>query len=264
MESNITPLHLKIRYRKREFLCYLNSLFRKQHSSQRKVIIFAQGRSGSTVLESLLNSTGYFKKYMEILSTRVNEPFSPYHYLRGLLLRAYPQNFIFHLKIYHLTTDRKRQIDPKKFLQKLEKDDWSFIYLKRENKVEQVISNLIAEHRGSYEKHDSIKEDIRLNVDCDRFIIMLKQREEYSMQEENIMTNIPHIQVSYESDLKDSKNHINTVNRILTYLNMEKSSNEDITTTYKKLNSDSISDLVENYDELYEVLKSNNWLHYLT
>jgi len=262
-ESDLHPLHLKIRYRKREFLCYLNTILKNSSNDQLKVIIFAQGRTGSTLLESLLESTGHFKKHMEILSTRVNEPINPYQYLKGLVLRAYPLNFIFHLKIYHLTTDRKRPVDPEIFLNKLNRDGWKIIYLRRVNKVQHVLSNFVAESRGSYEKHNKDREKLKININCNRFVKMTKQRIVYSNLEEKILKSLPHLELEYERDLENSDIHSKTVNRVLEYLKLPLKE-KPVFSSYKKVNKQSMEELIDNYDEFIDCLEHNNFQHYLT
>lgn len=250
-----------IKYRGLEGLSYLKGIFGNRTNGV-NVIIFAQGRTGSALLETLLASTGYFTWTGEILSTKFVEIISPYHYLKGRVSSNTLENFIFHMKIYHLTTDRKRPIDPKKFLNRLDKEGWKIIYLHRDNKVKQVISNLVAEYRGGFHKQDLKKEKIEITVDLDRFQQMMNNRLNFTLHEEEILKDIPHFSISYEDDLLDNSNHPKVVSDICEYVGLDTYGLE-IETKHKKVISKSIKDIVSNFEELKNLLEENDWLHYI-
>ena len=64
------------------FSCILAGYFIPENKKV-KLLIFAQGRSGSTLLESLLCSTGYFSKQGEPLGIYFNVLFRPLDFLIG-------------------------------------------------------------------------------------------------------------------------------------------------------------------------------------
>lgn len=228
-----------------------------------KVIIFGQGRSGSTLLESLIDSTGYFKKNGELLNNKKTERWFPYHYVNGLRKISNQKNFIFHLKIYHLTTDREKQIDPNKFLTKAIKNGWKIIFLHRENKVRQAISNLVAEQRGGFHKHNQDQEKVKLNIDLARFEKMVKMRLTYQKQEFDIMDIVPNFKVVYEDDLLDSAKHFKLITNLISFLGFENSVIHP-STSHRKVNTSTLRELILNYDEFVECIKKNDWLHYIS
>ncbi|MDY7024190.1 MAG: hypothetical protein SWJ54_23045, partial [Cyanobacteriota bacterium] len=57
-------------HRTEELLSYLCEHIRKSSPNQVRTLIFAQGRTGSNLLENLLVSTGYFRKTGEKLNTQ--------------------------------------------------------------------------------------------------------------------------------------------------------------------------------------------------
>ena len=67
-------------------MAYLFNAIKTKSPDQVRVVIFAQGRTGSTLLESLLCSTGHFFKNGELLNndTGKNEIIFPTQYIRGL------------------------------------------------------------------------------------------------------------------------------------------------------------------------------------
>ena len=116
-------------------MAYLFNAIKTKSPDQVRAVIFAQGRTGSTLLESLLCSTGHFFKNGELLNndTGKNEIIFPTQYIRGLSKWESDSNFIFHVKIYQLTRDRKRPVDPTTFMETLCKEGFKVIYLRRNN-----------------------------------------------------------------------------------------------------------------------------------
>lgn len=229
----------------------------------KKVIIFGQGRSGSTLLESLVDSTGHFKKNGELLNNKKTERWFPFEYINGLRKISRQKNFIFHLKIYHLTTDRKKPVDPKKFLTKAVNNGWKIIFLHRENKVRQAISNLVAEQRGGFHKHNQSKEEIKLTIDLGRFERMVNMRFVYQEQEFELMSNLPNFKVVYEEDLLDNSRHTELIRGLIDFLGFEDSGIRP-STSHRKVNTSTLRELISNYDEFIECLKKNDWLHYIS
>lgn len=225
-----------------------------------RVIIFAQGRTGSSLLESLISSTGHFKKRGELLGESGTAVEFPYQYISGLSKLFRKENFIFHLKIYHLLEDRNKQVDPSVFLRKLQEDGWKIIYLKRKNKLNQAMSNLIAARTGVYHKYSEIRVPIRFEVDIDSITKRIEKRLEYDKMEAEVLSNLNYYQVVYEEDLEKSEYHQTTVNNILSYLSLEK---REAKTKLLKINTFSHKELVANYHELYKLLKEKEWLGYL-
>ena len=144
-----------IRFRRHEVLAYLFNIIKPHSSGQVRVVIFAQGRTGSTLLESLLCSTGHFFKYGELLNndSGKNEVIFPTQYIRGLSKWESDSNFIFHVKIYHLTRDRKRPVDPKIFLDTLYNDGFKVIFLRRNNLVRHVLCQSLLHNSGEATKN---------------------------------------------------------------------------------------------------------------
>ena len=121
-----------------EQLAYLFNLLYSSSQKNHKVFIFGQGRSGSTLLESLLKSTNYFESSGELLGPSPREVSDPFSYLSGLSKRS-TKHFLFHLKIYHLNRERKKKINPDVFLDQLYTDNWKMIYIKRENVIKKTM-----------------------------------------------------------------------------------------------------------------------------
>ncbi|NEQ68736.1 MAG: hypothetical protein F6K21_25190 [Symploca sp. SIO2D2] len=240
-----------------ELISYGSDFLMDSGQSQKRVLIFAQGRTGSTVLENLLCSTGHFSENGELLNTTFKrEVLSPVRYIRGKAKRAKSGHFVFHVKIYHLTEDRKRAQDPRVFVEALYKDGWDIVYLQRSNKVEHALSNIVALHRGTYHKTSSKSEDMRLTVDLPEFKRRVRDRFAIEVQEREVLKGFEFLEVVYEDDLMDSEKHQSTVDRMLDCLSLER---REVSTQYRKVNSKSKRDIISNYNDFLECVKSEGW-----
>jgi LPS sulfotransferase NodH len=243
-----------------EFIIFLSYIFLPKNKNK-KVVIFAQGRTGSTVLEKLLDSTGYFSSNGEILGA--SWILFPYMYVEGLSKLKSNNNFLFHVKIYHLNRDRRFKVNPEKFLRKLHKNGWTIIYLKRENKLNHVISTWLAEQRNLYHltnNASTINKPSIIDKTPTEVLNGIKQRKYFDEQEQEVLKNIPHIKIVYEKDLQSPEVHQKTVNKILNKLNLPP---KKASTSLKKIVTKKQSEILKNYDEICEVLKKEGFDNYI-
>lgn len=245
-------------YRSREIGAYAQSFVKRPRADQVRVVIFAQGRTGSTVLESLLASTGHFELNGELLNTDAGEALWPGRFIRGLSRRQ--GNFICHVKVYQLARDRKRPADPAAFLRSLNAEGWRIIYLRRENKIRHVLSNIVATARGRYHKQDDKPETITLTVDRDDLIRAVRERIAFEEQERQALGNLPYHAVIYETDLEDAARQQGTVNGILDHLGLEQRA---VNTPQRKVNTARPAELIANYDEVRRCVQEHGWGRFL-
>ena len=250
----------QLKCRSREALAYLFNYTKSKPSDSVRAVIFAQGRTGSSLLESLLCSSQHFRQNGELLSAAHGEVLFPTHFIRGLSKWKSGSNFIFHVKIYQLTVDRNRPIDPASFMQSLYSEGWKVIYLRRQNKIKHALSNTLAEHRGAYHKYEDTKEDLKIFIDCERFLERVNNRVRIEAVEKEALANIEYHEVVYEDDLERSAEHQGTVDRLLAYLSLEQ---REVTTDHRKVNTMSMEELISNYDEFRDCLNGHGWGHFL-
>lgn len=246
-------------WRFREFKAYLAYFFLPEPKGQQKVLIYAQGRTGSTLLESLLSSNGSFLPHGEILTTAYIEPFFPMKLLLGAA-KMDSDHFICHVKIHHLTKDRKRPVDAARFLRKLVDKGWKIVYLRRENKAKHVVSNMVATRKGQYHQFGEQKEKFTLDFDCAEFTRNMQLRFNRMRDEEAAIAGIEHLPIAYESHLENSEYHQQTAQLIYDYVGMER---QAVKTRHKKINAASLRELISNYDDFVNCVKENGWEHYL-
>ena len=255
----LASLKQRLFCRFREAIAYLSNYVKPSAPSDAvRVVIFAQGRTGSTLLENLLCSSGYFRENGELLNTRYGEVLFPISFISGLSKRSH-SNFIFHVKIYHLTKNRENPIDPCSFLEKLYADGWKIIYLRRENKVKHALSNIIVNHRGKYHKFDTEEEDLKILFKCEQLIRRVK-RLACEEEEKAALENVKYHEVIYENDLENAQSHQQTVDRILEYLSLAPRA---VTTRHKKVNNRPLEETISNYDEFLDCLHQQGWQTFL-
>ena len=252
----------RLKYSSREALSYILNHAKSKPSDSVRAVIFAQGRTGSTLLESLLCSTGHFRQNGELLGTSQGEVWFPLQFINGLSKWKSPENFIFHLKIYHLTRDRKRPLDPAFFLETLYKDGWKIIYLRRRNKVKHALSNVVVKNRGArhqldtWHKFNDDKEELNVSIDCQRFVSKVEKRLRFDAYEKKVLAKIEYHEVIYEDNLEQSTLHQETVARILDYLSLEP---REASTNHRKVNNLPPKELISNYEEFVECLRQQGW-----
>lgn len=233
----------------RDWRAYLLVLLRRKPRNVR-VVIFGQGRSGSTLLEDLLCSTGHFTRHGEILGKGARRVRFPTAFLKGSARRRRNENFICHVKPDHLRGDRERAgalpVDIKLFLQSIIADGFKVIHLKRANKLGQFLSQRMAEARGEYHKRDDQLENQRLVVDREQLERGIERRRERDGEETVALNGFDFIEVEYERDLESPESHQQTIDRVLDFLALE---HRPVQTSLRKVNRRPMSDIVENYDE---------------
>ena len=258
----------KLIYCGREVASYILN-YSKNPSNSVRVVIFAQGRTGSTLLESLLCSTGHFQKNGELLDRTQgqSEVLFPIQFVCGLSKWKLKKNFIFHVKIYQLTKDRKRPIDPAYFLETLYQNGWEIIYLRRKNKVKHALSNIVVKNRGArnqattwHKFDDNNKEKTKVFVDCEKLVKKVEKRFRFDNYEKEVLKNVEYHEVVYEDDLEQSTSHQKTVDRILDYLSLEP---RKTSTNLRKVNTLSPKELISNYEEFVECSRKSGWSKFL-
>lgn len=246
MRNFINKLIKKLLLLRRELIAYYCYYFKQKSENQVKAVIFAQGRTGSTLLEDLISEAAPFQSHGELFHKSRGEILYPLHFIRGLSKRRLDKHFIFHVKIYQLIRDRKRPVDVQDFLKTLYNEGWKIIYLRRRNKVKHVLSNYVSNARGATHKYDNTQENVSVQVDLERFIRWVNERIRFEETEKKILQDIGYYEVVYEDDLENQDKHQETVNTILDYLSLER---KKVSTRHKKVNTVPLDELITNFDK---------------
>lgn len=263
MHGDKKPLpFLKLRtllvLRWREFEAYSADLKGSKASEEKKnILIFGQGRSGTTLFEHLMCSTGHFVGYHEVLNTVTREVLFPARYVRGLGRKTAGENVILHVKPDHLTFDRKSPVDSRRFLEFVVEDGWHIVHVQRTNVFMRIVSNYLALARGGYHKTD-VGEEVQkpLHIPPDEFFMRYEKSWNLLNEEKRILGGLPHTKVNYENDLEKPWNHQCVVDNFLNELNLE---SKPVSTKLRKINKFPPHELISNLDELQEGFLARGW-----
>lgn len=215
-QQSWTPQYVKllVGMRVREICAYLDAVLRPARVDARHILIFAQGRSGTTLLANLLASTGYYLDLGEPLHLWTREVWAPEHYLRGLG-RRYKENVIAHVKGSQLTRGRQRPVEVATFLRNMLAEGWLIVHVRRRNVAEQVLSECVALRRGGYHKFDAVPDSIRWWIDPAEFLERYERRLGFMEQDDAALEGLSHLTISYEDDLLNAKYHQVACDRVL-------------------------------------------------
>lgn len=239
----------------RELKSYSADLAFSKNVDRTHVLIFAQGRSGTTLLESLLTSTGHFIGLGEPLHTHTRQVWLPIRYLRGLGRRS-RSNLVVHVKGSQLTRERKRPIQPSTLLSTLHDDGWKIIYVLRHSLADQVLSECLALARGAYHKTDDFTDSTKLSIDPDEFVHRYERRRRFYEQDQMALKNLQFQSVIYEQDLVDPQKHQATIDLLCRRFGLQA---RQVQTKLRRLSSDHPSERLSNYDEVLGALRARGY-----
>ncbi|MGB0371589.1 MAG: hypothetical protein ACPGN3_09570 [Opitutales bacterium] len=235
---------------------------RRRVNHGRSILIFGQGRSGSTLLESLISGGSNFQKNGEILGTHrwkgPKFPRLPAYYVKGLA--AQQKYLVSHIKITDLLS---RRIDVSGFLSDLHKAEWDLIFLRRLYKCNQAISNFFAESRGAFHVRAGDKplaDAGGIEINPERFVQRVRERLYLEALEMDAMTGISSFPVIYEAGLISKENQKETLCRLSDELGFKF---DFVEPELNKMVKAPLKHLVLNWDVIESIIFENNWGIYL-
>ncbi len=240
----------------REVACYMLSPFKRKGKPSSKFVIFGRGRSGSTLLVSLLNSHPSIYCDKEILNRKV---LLPKRFIQCRSRMFDKDIYGFKLLSYQLRSVQSVE-NPENFLLDLHHNGYKIIYLKRNNALRQVLSKMYASYRNKWHQQSENAQTCRMPVNLDELLLQLKESEKLDAFEEHILKNIPHLKVIYENDLANNIQHTNTAKKITEFLSI---SNFTPKTNLIKITTEDFSDFIENSKQMIEFLQHSQFAKYL-
>jgi LPS sulfotransferase NodH len=225
---------------------------------QKRVLIFGMGRTGSTLLEDLLQSTGYFEAHGELF--RPSEPLQlkPLEYFIEKASHC-PKHFISHIKVYQMESVVQSELSKREFLEGLVENGWQLIYLTRRNKLKHLFSSLRAQESSVYHT-ETVLPTFSTTVDCFQFKHGVKQLERWKTEELELLENLPYLTIEYERHLENEESHSSTINTILDYLEIP---HRPCQTKLKKVVRGELSSIITNYDVFAEEMRAAGYGEHL-
>jgi hypothetical protein len=222
-----------------------------------KFVLFAQGRTGSTLFGELLGSHPDVFFADEILRAKV---LSPSLWVAGQRRRHRRRVFGFHVKIYQLS-DVQGVDDAGRWLRQMDDRGWRVLTLRRRNLLRHVLSNMTIEATGQVHDRSGAAGHRQLHVDPDHVLHWMRIREQVGRDEDRALDGVAHESFVYEDDLADSAAWQGTADRAFQSLGV---SSTPVAANLKRRNPMDLSDLISNYAELAAALKGTPYEAHLT
>ena len=234
----------------------LKYLYKSDCNKECKFVIFGRGRSGSTLLVSLLNTLPDVYCDGEIFNVVSVFP-------KARVKRAcnYSENRLYGFKLLSYQLFRYNESFQLKFLNYLSSKGFRLIYLKRENLLNHAISNIRAREYGFHNKESVNNEVSKVNIDMDDLFYWLELSEFRENKEEALLTSIYHKKLVYERDLENPENHKSTIDEVCDFLEIARGK---VATQYRKVSPEKLIDSVLNYEEIRGFLRDTRFEKYLT
>ncbi|QTN38043.1 Nodulation protein H [Cryomorphaceae bacterium] len=230
----------------------------KGRKVEAKFVLFGKGRSGTTLLVSLMNSHPDLFCDGEILNKKVLQTKNRVRTRERLSPKAV---YGFKLLSYQLR-DLQDLPDPKAFLQALIDDGYKLIHLRRENNLRQVLSRLYAEHRMTYHaaKGSQNAPLEKMHLDVDDLLVQLGRSASLDRFEAEVLEGLDFLYVSYEKDLEDNTKHPETMRRVFSFLELDYHEPE---AALKKITTKKLSGFIANADEVEHALRDSGYQSFL-
>lgn len=224
-----------------------------------KFVILTQGRSGSDLLVSLLDSHPQIHCAREPLRHRL---LFPKLYLKCYTNLSPRDVFGFKLIVYQFNNVQRIE-DPVIFMADLYDLGFKIIYLKRRNTLRIALSVYYSLHRGTWvsKESDGKPKHTKMAVDFRKLFNKMEAIDRFRILEEKILEKLPHMKIVYEDDLLDNNRHQSTVDRIANFLGVSPAS---VDTNYVRITTDEISSFVANIDELRDSVRGTKYEKYLS
>lgn len=223
-----------------------------------KFVVFAQGRTGSTLLGDLLRSHPQIYFGDELLASAVRSPRLTAARTRWRHAR---HAVGFHVKIYQLS-DVQGISDAGGWLRGMHRHGWRVIALRRENLLRQVLSNMTAKVTNRYEDRSGEGEFVRVRpyVDPEELLHWIGVRAAVGADEAAALEGVPHLSLSYERDLQDSAAWHPTMERVFAHLDLD---SVPVATNLRRQNDGKLATLIANYQEVVDAVGGTEYARYL-
>ncbi|MEM6641571.1 MAG: hypothetical protein AAF616_01215 [Bacteroidota bacterium] len=241
----------------REGVNSVQTLLKSGNKNQKKFVLFGRGRSGSSLLTDILNSSDQIFCDKEILNRPVlNAP----KFIENRRKFHKTDLYGFKLLSYQLREIVRTQ-DPRAFLHHLVlSEGYKMVFMSRRNLLRQTLSKHYSRFRNEWHSTNAEVKRPMMKVDIQLLLKHLGEGEDLALFEKNVIDGLEYFEIVYEDDLATSASQKEVVDRLSSYLGVEKFA---FTNSYKKITGEHISDFVNNYGELESALKSTRHHKYL-
>lgn len=256
----------ELKLRRNELRAYLRCLHKFSNLPETKFIVFAHYRTGGVLLADLLKSHSKIYCDIDIFLPFYHSEFKkilfPLLYINGRCLRPITNVYGCNLKLYQINKlVTKFHGNCENLMFKLYKSGWKIIYLRRNNILNQSVSNLVAHDRNQW--HETKGKPLvrsKVYISCEHLIREIKRNEQILAEEKKVLENLPHITLTYEDDLLKADKHQETLDRVFDYLGTD---SVPVKTKYLRVSSDQMSDYILNYDQVVDCITKTKYVQFL-
>jgi LPS sulfotransferase NodH len=229
----------------------------------KKFVVFGLGRSGSTLLVSLLNNHPAIHCDGELFNhNRLHSwrrwlfPIFQHNPVPYLTFRQIANRYYRGAKSYGFKLQPQQMNQLERILPQLHHAGWHILYLQRLSLFDQTISAYVAHHTHRYHGRggSTDPEDVTLTIEPGQFLGLLHHRQTRTRHCHAIIEALPHLSLVYEHDLQSPQQWDVTIARICDYLGLEPPA-EPVTTRLTKPWSRPYSEIITNYAELAELAR---------
>jgi LPS sulfotransferase NodH len=224
------------------------------HKDYVKFIIIARSRTGSNLLISYLNKHESVIALGEMFQNLYNR--DSQHIWNKIFSKKSSKIKAVGFKIFYYHPEHS---DDHRVWEFIKSDPQiRIIHLKRLNVLRTIVSQAIADKTGAYSKrwYNTAKvelEDKRITLNRTEVLKKLEQVKKWENDTDLAYRGHKLLNIQYE-ELVSEKN--GCMKKVFTFLGLEPT---DTTTNMKRQNSESLHDLVINYDELKKDFKDSDW-----
>ncbi|MEF8817619.1 MAG: Nodulation protein H [Salinibacter sp.] len=224
-----------------------------------RFVLFARGRSGTTLLLSMLNAHPAVEADGEILRRRALRPL---RLVKQCKAQTQAPVYGFKLLSYQLRSLQTHLSDRRAFLEALVEQGYRVLYLRRRNLLRHALSGLYAEHRRRWHQTDTDATDRpAIRVRRDDLFRWLDGSAQLRRFEQEVLDGLPHLSLTYEEHLEDPARHADTLHRTTDRLDLDPIAPD---TSLRKTTPRRLSDLATNPDDVRRWVAASPYARFLS
>jgi LPS sulfotransferase NodH len=224
-----------------------------------RFVLFARGRSGTTLLLSMLNAHPAIEADGEILRRRA---LCPLRLVKQCEAQTQASVYGFKLLSYQLRSLQTHLSDRRAFLEALVEQGYRVLYLRRRNLLRHALSGLYAEHRRRWHQTETDAADRpAIRVRRDDLFRWLDGSAQLRRFEQEAIGGLPHLSLTYEEHLEDPARHADTLRRVTDRLNLDPIAPD---TSLRKTTPRRLSDLATNPDDVRRWVAASPYARFLS
>jgi LPS sulfotransferase NodH len=224
-------------------------------------VVVAQERTGSTLLSTLLSYHPRVLMDMDVFFTPETWP-SSRQTGRRVFSRRPVRGFKF--KGGHAPL-RDSARDARESLLEQQETGLRIVRLQRHDLLRQAISSYMVGarnglHAWKRRSSNQTQRPSQIAVDVDDVFGRMEYFDRLTRFQDDMLSDVPHLALSYEENLLDAAHHQSTANQIFDHLGLAR---HPVETQLRKLTPNTLSDVVANVDELAERLHGTPYASFM-